>query len=90
MPGPDGLSIAAFVISSASFAFSTIWQPYATHRAEQAKLAFDVKRQYVQDYQPHLDILHAYRTEHGSNYYRHWQVDITGVAQYAMVCFDML
>ena len=85
----DGVSIAAFVVSAAAFAFSTIWQPFATHRAEQARLAFNVKRQYVQDYQPHLDTLHAYRAEHGSNYYRHWQVDVNGVLHHVMKCHGL-
>ena len=67
------LDVAAFLISSATFAFSIVWTPFATHRAEQAKLAFDVKRQYVQDYQQHLDTLHAYKAKYGKDYYKHWQ-----------------
>ena len=39
------LSITAFVISSATFAFNILWAPFAKRRAEQNKLAFDFKRQ---------------------------------------------
>ena len=67
------LGIASLLISSATFALSLVWYPYTTRRAEQAKLAFDIKRQYVQDYQPHLDTLHAYKAKHGKDYYKHWQ-----------------
>ena len=71
--GVVGLDVAAFVISSASFAFNTVWTPFATHRAAQARLAFDVKRQYVQDYQTHLDTLYAYKAKHGDAYIKYWR-----------------
>ena len=69
----DGLAIAAFIISLATFLFNAIWVPFAKARAESVKLALDLKREYEEKHQEHLDTLYRYEEENGKDkYYLEW------------------
>lgn len=72
----DAVAIAAFVISTATFCFNIIWAPFVKRQSEQIKLALEFKRQYVLDYQGHLDRVYAYKAAHDSAdvpYWLYWQ-----------------